>query len=118
MLAVSALKMNYTELGGSNNDFIYEMHGPKLFKQVKALKVPFHKWYDWLNEKFQNLKQMQDDLMLKKEQELQAWQEMQEEQKNQQQASKVSGIFERIYSSFGFNKPQETREEREARQLE
>ena len=76
MLAVSALKMNFTELGGSNNDFIYEMHGPKLFKQAKALKVPFHKWYDWLNEKFMNLKQMQDDLMQQKEKELQQWQEI------------------------------------------
>lgn len=46
MLSVLALKMEHTE--EHEAEYIYEVSAQKLFLQVKSLKIPFHKWYKWL----------------------------------------------------------------------
>lgn len=64
MLAVLALKMQYTE--NQEGDFIYQIDSSKLFEQVKQIKLPFHKWYAWIDTKFSMMKvafeQEQEDL--------------------------------------------------------
>ena len=64
MLAILALKMQHTE--SAEAEFIYKIDSQKLFEQVKQIKIPFHKWYSWLDTKFQMMKiayeQEQEDL--------------------------------------------------------
>lgn len=50
MLAILALKMQHTE--SQEAEFIYQVDSLKLFEQVKQIKLPFHKWYAWLDTKF------------------------------------------------------------------
>jgi len=50
MLAILALKMQHTE--SQEAEFIYQVDSQKLFEQVKQIKLPFHKWYAWLDTKF------------------------------------------------------------------
>lgn len=64
MLAILALKMQHTE--NHEAEFIYQIDSAKLFEQVKQIKLPFHKWYSWLDTKFSMMKvafeQEQEDL--------------------------------------------------------
>lgn len=64
MLAILALKMQHTE--HAEAEFIYKIDSQKLFEQIKQIKLPFHKWYQWLDTKFQMMKiayeQEQEDL--------------------------------------------------------
>lgn len=64
MLAILALKMQHTE--NAEAEFIYKIDSQKLFEQIKQIKIPFHKWYSWLDTKFQMMKiayeQEQEDL--------------------------------------------------------
>lgn len=64
MLAILALKMQHTE--NQEGEFIYQVDSQKLFEQVKQIKLPFHKWYAWLDTKFSMMKiafeQEQEDL--------------------------------------------------------
>ena len=53
MLSVLALKMTHTE--EYDAEYIYEISAVKLFQQVKQLKIPFHKWYKWLETRFLHL---------------------------------------------------------------
>jgi len=50
MLAILAQKMIHTET--EEAEYIYEINSQKLFQQVKALKIPFHRWYQWLETRF------------------------------------------------------------------
>lgn len=54
MLAVLALKMQHTE--HQEADFIHMVDSAKLFEQVKQLKLPFFKWYCWLDTEFSLMK--------------------------------------------------------------
>lgn len=54
MLAVLAHKMIHTE--DHEAEYIYEINSTKLLQQVKALKIPFHRWYQWLGTRFDQLK--------------------------------------------------------------
>lgn len=54
MLAILALKMQHTE--NHEAEFIYQIDSQKLYEQVKQIKIPFHKWYQWLETKFCLLK--------------------------------------------------------------
>ena len=51
MLAVLALKMLHNEKY-EDAEYVYEVSAAKLFKQVRTQKMPFHRWYNWLEEKF------------------------------------------------------------------
>jgi hypothetical protein len=53
MLAVLAHKMIHTE--EYEAEYIYEINSQKLLLQVKALKIPFHRWYQWLGTRFSQL---------------------------------------------------------------
>jgi len=53
MLAVLAHKMIHTE--DHEAEYIYEINSQKLLQQVKALKIPFHRWYQWLGTRFSQL---------------------------------------------------------------
>ena len=55
MLAVLALKMLHNEQY-EDAEYVYEVSAAKLFKQVRTQKMPFHRWYNWLEEKFQELR--------------------------------------------------------------
>ena len=50
MLAVLAHKMIHTE--EYEAEYIYEINAQKMLQQVKALKIPFHRWYQWLGTRF------------------------------------------------------------------
>lgn len=54
MLAVLALKMQHTE--NQDAEFIYQVDSQKLFETVKELKIPFHKWYQWIDAELQLIK--------------------------------------------------------------
>jgi len=56
MLSVLALKMTHTE--EYDAEYIYEISAQKLFLQVKSLRIPFHKWYTWLETRFNQLQQV------------------------------------------------------------
>jgi hypothetical protein len=52
MLAVLALKMLHNE-EYDESEYVYEISAGKLFRQVRVVeKLPFHRWYRWLEEKF------------------------------------------------------------------
>lgn len=53
MLAVLALKMTHIE--EFDAEYIHDADARKLFEQVKALRIPFHKWYSWLDQRFKFL---------------------------------------------------------------
>jgi len=55
MLAVLALKMVHTEIF-DDAEYVYEVSAAKLFKQVRDQKMPFHQWYNWLEDKFAELR--------------------------------------------------------------
>ena len=44
---------------GSNIDpeYIYEINAKNLFEQAKKLKIPFHKWYQWLDNTFEEMQE-------------------------------------------------------------
>ena len=50
MLSVLALKMLHTE--EYDAEYIYDIHAKQLLLQVKSLKIPFHRWYIWLETRF------------------------------------------------------------------
>jgi hypothetical protein len=54
MLAILAHKMQHIE--NQETEFIYQVDSAKLFEQVKEIKLPFHKWYAWLDTKFQMMR--------------------------------------------------------------
>ena len=55
MLAVLALKMIHNEEYDKSN-YACEISAGKLFKQVKEENLPFHRWYKWLEKKFEELR--------------------------------------------------------------
>lgn len=55
MLAVLALKMLHNEQY-EDAEYVYEVSAAKLFKQVRSQKMPFHRWYKWLERKFSELR--------------------------------------------------------------
>jgi hypothetical protein len=55
MLAVLQLKMVHNE-EFDESEYVYEISAGKLFRQVKTDKVPFHRWYRWLEKKFQSIR--------------------------------------------------------------
>lgn len=71
MLAVLAHKMLHTE--ENDSEYIYEINGQKLFQQVKSLKIPFHRWYNWLGDRFSQLQKVHQEETITKEQEMQRW---------------------------------------------
>lgn len=71
MLAVLAHKMLHTE--ENDSEYIYEINGQKLFQQVKSLKIPFHRWYNWLGDRFSQLQKVHQEETITKEQEMHRW---------------------------------------------
>jgi len=59
MLSVLALKMNHTE--EFQAEYVYDISASQLFNEVKELGMPFHKWYKWLDEKFNSLKKNHEE---------------------------------------------------------
>lgn len=55
MLAVLALKMLHNE-EYDDAEYVYEVSAGKLFRQVRSDKLPYHRWYKWLERKFQDLR--------------------------------------------------------------
>lgn len=51
MLAVLSQKMIHTE-SYDDAEYVYELSAAKLFRQVRDLRMPFHQWYKWLEDKF------------------------------------------------------------------
>lgn len=37
-------------------EYVYQVSAAKLFKQVRDKKLPFHRWYKWLEDKFAELR--------------------------------------------------------------
>ncbi len=37
-------------------EYVYEVSAGKLFRQVRGEKMPFHRWYKWLEKKFDDLR--------------------------------------------------------------
>lgn len=56
MLAVLALKMLHNEQY-EDAEYVYEISAAKLFRQVRSLNLPFHRWYNWLDSKFMMLRE-------------------------------------------------------------
>ena len=56
MLAVLALKMVHNE-EYEEAEYVYEISAGKLFRQVRTHNMPFHRWYKWLEVKFEDLRQ-------------------------------------------------------------
>ena len=117
MLAVLAHKMIHTE--DHEAEYIYEINAQKLLQQVKALKIPFHRWYQWLGTRFDQLQ-----LVHRKEEELRQleklkWEEQQNKNREKVETPKPSGmgIFDKIYK-FMNRESKEEREERERLELE
>lgn len=55
MLAVLALKMLHNEMY-EDAEYVYEVSAGKLFRQVRGESMPFHRWYKWLEKKFDELR--------------------------------------------------------------
>ena len=55
MLAVLAHKMLHNELY-DESEYVYQVSAAKLFKQVRDKKLPFHRWYKWLEDNFAELR--------------------------------------------------------------
>jgi hypothetical protein len=53
-LSVLSLKMQYNEV---DKDFVFQIGSKKLFKQCKSQKVPFHKWYKWIDTQLRHINQ-------------------------------------------------------------
>ena len=56
VLATLALKMNHTE-DYEVFEYVYQIEQDQYWKQVKEEGIPFYKWYQWLQDKFQSLRQ-------------------------------------------------------------
>lgn len=95
MLAVLALKMSHNEQY-SDAEYLYEISAQKLLNQVRTLALPFHRWYGWLESRFNDLRMAHMKEMEHREIELAQWQaeaDMAEEQKK----SNKKGFFAKIY---------------------
>lgn len=53
-LSVLSLKMQYNEV---DKDFVFQIGSKKLFKQCKSQKIPFHKWYKWIDSQLRSINQ-------------------------------------------------------------
>ena len=82
MLAVLANKMIHTD-EHDNPEYVYEINAKKLFAQVKTLKVPFHRWYKWLETRFMQLQEVHVKELQLKNEEIRKWQVEQEKQRKQ-----------------------------------
>lgn len=56
MLAVLSLKMTHNEQF-EQSEYVYEISAGKLFRQVRNLNLPFHRWFKWLENKFLELRE-------------------------------------------------------------
>ena len=55
MMSILALKMQHQE--SYDADYLQNIGDTELiYEEVKALKVPFHKWYKWLEKTFMLMK--------------------------------------------------------------
>lgn len=55
MLAVLTHKMLHNEKY-DDAEYVYQISAAKMFKEAKQQKLPFHKWYSWLEGKFNDLR--------------------------------------------------------------
>ena len=60
MLSVLALKMIHTE-EYDTFDYIYQVNANIFWKEVKVSELPFHRWYRWLETKFNDLRDLEAD---------------------------------------------------------
>lgn len=56
MLAVLAHKLLHNEQF-DDAEYVHDVSAAKLFKQVRSLQMPFHRWYKWLERKFHEFRQ-------------------------------------------------------------
>ncbi len=61
-LSVLSLKMQYNEV---DKDFVFQIGSKKLFKQCKSQKIPFHKWYKWIDTQLRTINQQSNPAALK-----------------------------------------------------
>lgn len=59
----------------NDSEYIYEIDGKKLFDQVKALRIPFHRWYNWLGDRFSQLQKVYQEEADQKEIEKSRWEQ-------------------------------------------
>jgi len=52
MLAVLSLKMSHNEEYNDAGQYVYKISAAKLIREVRQNKMPFHKWYNWLEKQF------------------------------------------------------------------
>lgn len=55
MLAVLTHKVLHNEKY-DDTEYVYQTSASSLFKEAKSQKLPFHKWYKWLEVKFDDLR--------------------------------------------------------------
>lgn len=72
MLAVLALKMVHNE-EYEEAEYVYQVSAGKLFRQVRNLNLPFHRWYKWLESKFLELREAWKLEQEPKESDLNKW---------------------------------------------
>jgi hypothetical protein len=46
-LSVLSLKMQYNE---RDQDFLFQISSTELFRKCKKTLIPFHHWYEWIEE--------------------------------------------------------------------
>ena len=56
-LSVLSLKMQFNDL---DRDFVFQVSSKKLFKACKREKVPFHRWYAWIEDKLKSINKEQN----------------------------------------------------------
>lgn len=60
MLSVLAIKMIHTETYDTF-DYIYQVNANVFWKEVRECELPFHRWYKWLEDKFNDLRDLEMD---------------------------------------------------------
>lgn len=59
-------------------EYVYTINAQKLFNQVKDLNIPFHKWNNWLETRFDQLKEVHLKEKEQRELEMNKWKQEQE----------------------------------------
>ena len=87
-------------------EYCYEISAAKLFRQVRDQKMPFHRWYKWLEDKFGDLREafVAQQEAREKEIELLSKDDADGEDFGDRKKSKKKGIFGKIYRMLGKNK--------------
>ena len=106
--------MHHTEAGDAQYIFSRKVDADQLFNEVKQAAVPFHRWHNWLEQRFDSLKKLeQPDPVEAVPRETDSAPE-----KVAEQAAGGYGIFSRIYQTLWRGETEDDKAERERKQLE